>query len=221
MIRLKNLMTKQRITAGSILRMLEYQELSRLSLSGRILDLGGSIHSGYQKLACDKEAVVDTINIDPNTGANMLGSVEDPFPAEDNSYDSVLAINLIEHVYKVLNVFTETSRVLKPQGQFIIVVPFFHHVHASPDDYHRYTSSSLRRMCSDAGLEIVELKELGGGLFSTWFQMLGGAIKPKMLRDIIKDGCHNLDVFLGAVSKGYAKMRKNNPLGYFVIAKKC
>jgi SAM-dependent methyltransferase len=210
---------KRKVTAGSILRMLQYRELDRLSISGKVLDLGGSTHAGYQEFI-QKGSSIDTINIDSKTGANIIANVEESLPIENTSYDIVLAINLLEHVYKVSNVFVETSRVLKVGGQFIIAVPFFHHVHASPDDYHRYTNSCLRRMCEDVNLEVLEIKELGGGVFSTVFQMIGGAIRPRFLRDIIKNLCHTTDTFLASISNGYKRIRKNNPLGYLVIAKK-
>lgn len=208
----------KRIKAGSILRMCEYQELSQLTVEGNVLDLGGSTVSTYQTFFSASH--IDTFNIDPNVGANIIGSVEEKFPVESETYDNVLAINLIEHVYKVSNVFTETFRVLKPGGKFIIVVPFFHHIHGSPDDYHRYTASCLRRMCSDAGLSEISIKELGGGLFSTWFQMVGGKIRPIFLRDLFKDLSHGLDSFLAEHIQAFDKLRKNNPLGYLVVAEK-
>jgi SAM-dependent methyltransferase len=206
-----------KITAGSILRMLQYRSLASLSISGRILDLGGSTKSGYHEFFSD-HSIIDTLNIDSKTGANIVGSVEEPLPLESSTYDYVLAINLIEHVYKVGNVFRESERVLKSKGKFVVMVPFFHHIHGSPDDYHRYTASSLRRMAEDVDLEIIEIRELGGGLFSTWFQMLGGAIKPRVLRDLVKDFSAATDSFLSSISKGYARMVKNNPLGYLMIA---
>ena len=49
-----------KITAGSILRMCEYRELSKLNLGGKVLDLGGSVHSGYQEF-CRAEHI-DTSN---------------------------------------------------------------------------------------------------------------------------------------------------------------
>ncbi len=199
--------------------MLQYEVLAGLDISGKVLDLGGSTHSGYQDFFIQKSQI-DTVNIDENVGANIVASVENPLPIENGVYDYVLAINLIEHVYNVHNVFTESARIMKPGGTFVVVVPFFHHVHGSPDDYHRYTASSLKKMTEDVGLTVIEIQELGGGLFSTWFQMLGGAIKPRGLRDIIKNLSHRTDVFLCSVSKGYAKMVKNNPLGYFLVARK-
>ena len=198
--------------------MCEYQELSQLNVEGTVLDLGGSTISTYQTFF--NASHIDTFNIDPNAGANIVGSVEEKFPVESGFYDNVLAINLIEHVYKVSNVFIETFRVLKPGGRFIVVVPFFHHVHGSPDDYHRYTASCLRRMSEDVGLDIVTINELGGGLFSTWFQMIGGKIRPIFLRDGIKLLSHNLDSFLAKHFHSFNKLRKNNPLGYLLIAQK-
>lgn len=49
----------------------------------------------------------------------------EPWPIEDNSYDSVLSIHMIEHIdpLKVGHLFREVLRILKPGGTFRVHVP--------------------------------------------------------------------------------------------------
>ncbi|KKU81366.1 MAG: hypothetical protein UY10_C0059G0002 [Microgenomates group bacterium GW2011_GWA2_47_8] len=45
-----------------------------------------------------------------------------PFP--NNSFDIILALDVLEHIYDTKTVFTELARVLKPNGMLIITVPY-------------------------------------------------------------------------------------------------
>ncbi len=45
-----------------------------------------------------------------------------PFP--NNSFDIILALDVLEHIYDTKTAFTELSRVLKPNGTLIVTVPY-------------------------------------------------------------------------------------------------
>lgn len=203
----------------SIIREHEYAELKKIVLNGSILDLGGSRKSGYHELP-QGEHTWEVVNYgDMHPGADLLFDLEKVFPLEDASYKNVVSMNLLEHIFNYHNVFSEVSRVLVPGGLFVSAVPFMHHVHGSPNDYHRYTKSTYERLAQMYNFEIVTMVPLGGGLFSLVYQSVGGWIPTDILKNIIKSMCTTLDR-LCLYSKKYQKLRDRIPLGYFWVMKK-
>lgn len=51
------------------------------------------------------------------------GSEYDPFPFQDNYFDTIVCIAVIEHVYDIFFLVKEIYRMLKPGGYIIAEVP--------------------------------------------------------------------------------------------------
>jgi 2-polyprenyl-3-methyl-5-hydroxy-6-metoxy-1,4-benzoquinol methylase len=93
----------------------------------RVLDFGAGrgsmsyrLHkAGYTVHACDyypdqfEVDEVECIHADAHSG----------LPYEDDVYDIVLAVELVEHIDDHTTFFTEVCRVLKPGGEFIFTTP--------------------------------------------------------------------------------------------------
>lgn len=202
----------------SIIRDGEYKKLSTLLMDGSILDLGGNSDSAYHNII-KGEHTFTSVNINAQYECDMVFDIQKTFPIEDEKFDAVLCMNVLEHVYKYDNVVSETFRVLKRGGLFIFAVPFMHHIHGSPDDYFRYTRSAIEEMLTENKFESIEIGEIGLGLFSVFYQSSSGMFPP-----IFKGLFKNLAVFTDSVflklSKRYRDVSKRIPLGYFVTAKK-
>lgn len=203
----------------SILREQEYGELAKLKLNGKVLDLGGSKKSGYHELF-KGDYEITTVNIDQSYGCDLVFNIEEKFPLNSEQYDWILCINVLEHIYNYQHVLQESSRVLKRKGKLILITPFIFQIHASPEDYFRYTKSALKRILEQDNFAITEIKGFGYGLFSLIFQIVGGSIPFRIIRDLIKQGCIYLDRFLAKISKRYTDLKHKIPLGYLVIAEK-
>jgi ubiquinone/menaquinone biosynthesis C-methylase UbiE len=69
------------------------------------------------------------INLDPHHGeGNWQRIIQDGIPAKDDSVDAVRASHVMEHIpagQVRIDVMNEVWRVLKPNGTFEIIVPFF------------------------------------------------------------------------------------------------
>ncbi len=169
----------------SIIRSEEYKRLSNLVLDGAILDIGGSKRSGYHELIKGNH-IITTVNINPEYECDLVFDIQGKFPLEDEKYDSIISLNVFEHIYNFHNAFRESNRVLKIGGKFIISTPFMFNIHGSPDDYFRYTKSSLIRILKENDFVDIEIQELGFGIFSLVFQAIGGVIPGNFLRTIIK-----------------------------------
>ncbi len=203
-----------------ILRKCEYDALSKLTLHGKILDIGGSRKSGYQDLIQGEHTYV-VANISDDHGYDVYCDVQEPFPFQDGEFDHALAINLIEHIYQHRNVFNEAYRVLKKDGSLVIEVPFMYYVHGSPDDYFRYTKSCLHNLCVDAGFpaDKIHIEELGAGVGYVMAQLLY-LIPFKWVRMSLSRCVIWFDNLLAKCSSKYATTRERYTLGYLVIATK-
>jgi SAM-dependent methyltransferase len=200
----------------SIIRGQEYDNLSKLNLDGKILDVGGSKKSGYHELVKGKNEFI-VINLDPTCQPDHFVDIEKSFPFENSSFDHAICLNVLEHVYEFEVTFGEQVRCVRSGGKIIVATPFIHHVHASPDDFMRYTESSFRRMAKKFDCEIDTLVPIGDGFFSLIFQTIGGSIPTTVLQATVKEFCVGLDKILNKLSKSYRKLTSRIPLGYFVV----
>jgi len=155
----------------SLLRLAEHKALSKITLSGNVLDLGGDSRSEYQHLI--KGVHVNTVvNLDEKSKPDFLQDLEKVLPFTDESYDHTLLINVLEHIFNYRQLLLEAARVTKQGGTVVIVVPFLFPIHPSPNDYWRFSEEALRKECELAGLKVSEVTPLGGGVFAARYVML-------------------------------------------------
>ncbi|MBP6946044.1 MAG: methyltransferase domain-containing protein [Candidatus Pacebacteria bacterium] len=203
----------------SFLRREEYKALSKLSIDGAILDVGGSKKSGYHELIQGSHTIT-TGNINESYGTDVIFNAEDAWPFENASFDGVLFINLLEHLYKYENAVREASRVLKSGGVVVGVVPFMFNVHGSPNDYFRYTRSTLERLFTENGFTHIEVRELGTGAFSVIYHCLLGFVRWNWLATPLIALCRSLDGFIKFLKPDNLLSQKQMPLGYYFEARK-
>jgi SAM-dependent methyltransferase len=204
--------------AYSIIRDEEYKRLKALSIDGDILDLGGNKDSEYHPLIQGKHRFT-SVNIDSKYGCDMVFDIQEKFPLHDGSFDGVLSMNVFEHIYSFRNPFTEAARILRKGGVLVFAVPFMHHIHGCPDDYMRYTKSTLEKLLLESGFKTVAVKEIGSGLFALNYQTVAGAL-PGFSKPFLKKLALSLDRILLKVSKRYRDLAERIPLGYFAVAYK-
>jgi 2-polyprenyl-3-methyl-5-hydroxy-6-metoxy-1,4-benzoquinol methylase len=53
----------------------------------------------------------------------MMGNVEQPFPFQDNTFDLVLMLDVIEHLHQRIQTLHEIHRVLKSEGILLLAAP--------------------------------------------------------------------------------------------------
>jgi SAM-dependent methyltransferase len=203
----------------SLVRRLEYEELSKIELYGRILDLGGSKKSVYFSLI-KGDFKVEAVNIDKNCEVDFRFNIENEFPIESGRYDAIICLNVLEHTYNFHNVARESFRILKNNGRLIGAVPFLVNVHNSPSDFFRYTKSALEKIFIQAGFKEVEIKELGSGLFSVLYQLKFGLYKIDFIRKIVLPLHILFDKIIKIIKPNNLSSEKYMPLGYFFIATK-
>jgi ubiquinone/menaquinone biosynthesis C-methylase UbiE len=82
-------------------------------------------------------------------------------PFESNYFDSILATEVIEHVFNIDEVLLELNRVLKPNGKILVTCPFIWEEHEIPFDYARYTHFSLKYLFEKSGFEVLIFEKSG------------------------------------------------------------
>lgn len=106
-------------------------------------------------------------------------------PFKNSTFDIALLIQVLEHVDAPDKVIKEAARVLKPNGVFIISVPFLYPLHDMPYDWGRYTDSALRHFLKEASLRLVKIEQQGT-FFEFWLQMLNTFL-VKRINDMLTD----------------------------------
>jgi SAM-dependent methyltransferase len=85
----------------------------------------------------------------------------DWLPFEDGCFDTVISIQVLEHTPYPRHLVSEMSRVLKKGGSLILAAPFSFRLHEEPHDYFRYSPHGLGLLCSEAGLAIEHVEQVG------------------------------------------------------------
>lgn len=79
-------------------------------------------------------------------------------PFRSESIDTVLLLEVLEHLPDPDRALGEIARVLHPSGRLVLSVPFLYPIHDAPFDFQRYTEFGLRNVLKRAGLVVLELQ---------------------------------------------------------------
>ena len=128
------------------------------ALSGNVIELGG-----YKKLNYSEMAT----NTEDYTVTNITGDYDEyidimDMKYADNSIDSFVCVNVLEHIPDPKNAILEIHRCLKPGGRALIIVPFMYPLHGQPHDFYRFSSSALSTMLDR--FHTIRFNHIGGRL---------------------------------------------------------
>jgi len=143
-----------------------YTRAIRERAHGHLLDLGCGRAPllGYYARFVEKATLVDWGNsLHENSLLDVVADLNQPLQLDDESYDTVILSDVLEHIAEPQALLSEVSRVLRSNGGVLLLnVPFYYPIHEEPFDFYRYTRFSLVRMCEAAGLEVVDVSPTGG-----------------------------------------------------------
>lgn len=82
-------------------------------------------------------------------------------PLEDNSVDTILCTEVLEHIPNPEKAIAEFARILRPNGVVITTAPFFYPIHDAWD-FFRYTNDGIATLMKQNGLNVELVKPLSG-----------------------------------------------------------
>ncbi|MFH1423796.1 MAG: methyltransferase domain-containing protein [Candidatus Nealsonbacteria bacterium] len=132
-------------------------------ISGSTLDLGAGFGK-YRSIIEPNTSSYTTFDMAPGKNIDVVGDALNlPFPEE--SFETVVSTQVLEHVEKPWVMVKEIYRVLKPGGRCILTAPFMGPYHPDPGDYFRYTVDGIRSLFKNEGFQIIEC-DYNGQVFS-------------------------------------------------------
>lgn len=117
--------------------------IERNAVKGKMLNVGGA--RGRYGEYFDEMVNID---IEDRPGVDVVADAHN-LPFDDNSFDAVLAVEVLEHLYDPHMAVSEMYRVLKPGGRVILTTRFLYPLHDTPHDYFRYTHYGLKHLFND------------------------------------------------------------------------
>jgi len=141
----------------------------------RILDVGCGTGTmlGYLAQFGDAEGVdvdAEAVGYCHARGLKHVSqSAADRLPFDNDSFDLVTTLDVVEHIDDDLGVLREVRRVLKPGGQLLLTVPAYMFLWGRQDDINlhkrRYVAPELRKRLLSAGFNVQRLTYMNAVLF--------------------------------------------------------
>ncbi len=135
-------------------------------VKGPLLDLGcgfAPLYGLYRRHATEVVLVDWENTLHPNPHLDFAQDINEPLDRlEDARFQTVILSDVLEHVREPMRLMGEISRVPAAGGHLLMNVPFLYWLHETPNDYYRYTEYSLRYLSESRGLDVTELRVLGG-----------------------------------------------------------
>jgi SAM-dependent methyltransferase len=171
---------------------------------GKILEIGSGIgnmsafflEDGYQVLLSDiRENYCAKLRERFDGTPGMLGvalmNITDPdfdaqFGSYFNSFDTIFALNVVEHIFDDRLALKNCRKLLKPGGKMIVLVPAFQSLYNALDTalehYRRYTRPSLERCFAEADYRILHTQYFNATGIPAWFisgKLQGNKVIPE------------------------------------------
>lgn len=182
---------------------------------GRLLDIGCG-NKPYEKMfngRITEYVGCDIVQSSENRVDVICEATNIPLP--ENTFDTVLCTQVIEHVADHRQLLRETFRLLKSGGILILTGPMYWPLHEEPHDFFRFTEHGFRYLLQGIGFTVDRVQSNGGD-----WALLGQALihtiqntklyKPRVVR---------------LINRFFARMddrrkRYTNPMNYLIIARK-
>jgi len=127
----------------------------------RILDIAPQIHEGAGHYF--KKAVVETLDIDPKSGATHIADITMTNNSlTDGMFDVIVCTEVLEHTLDPFSAADEIFRLLKPGGILLLTVPFNFRIHGPLPDCWRFTEHGIRELLKKFKIRSLEAKETPG-----------------------------------------------------------
>lgn len=153
-----------------------------VSKNDRILDFGSGIGTFAKRLSKDG-LLIECMEPDEMQFQQLLNSglktSRNILDVEDSIFDSIYSFNVLEHIKEDSKTLAILRRKLKRSGRLLIYVPAMQILFSSMDKkvghYRRYSLNELKRIVSDNGFKIIEIRYIDsiGFLATLIYKLIG------------------------------------------------
>lgn len=133
-----------------------------LFVKGKTLDFGCGTKP-YQKLFANSKQYIG-LDVKTSINSHNHGQVDifydgNKIPFDNETFDSVVSFEVIEHLFDPANLLQEIYRVLKKNSYFVLTIPFCWEEHEEPFDYARYTSYGIAFVLQKCKFKIIKISK--------------------------------------------------------------
>jgi SAM-dependent methyltransferase len=169
---LRNFYRRQMFFPGSFAVFFNPFYFARKNLASAISDFSSTIHGHLLDVGCGTKPYRSLFKVKSYQGLDIdspttreLGVADDLydgalFPYDNETFDSALCNQVLEHIFNPDKFLSEINRVLKHGGKFLLTVPFVWDEHEQPYDYARYSSFGLQALLIKNGFKITGHQKL-------------------------------------------------------------
>lgn len=154
------------------------RQFSRLK-KGVVMDVGSKL-SPYKSLIPSTEYL--RLDIDPDSKPNICSDLHSII-GYDNYFDTVIATEVLEHLYDPQLAIDQLYKILKPGGVMILSTRFIHRLHPDPQDFYRFTPDSFNHLMKK--FSKVEIFHHGNRLQTLWYIFVNNKIAMLFLLPLL------------------------------------
>jgi len=199
-----------------------YEGVIRAHARGVLADVGCGKMPYY---GMNRDLVREVIGIDwPSSQhespyVDVWCDLNEGIDVADDSIDTVLCTDVLEHIYRPAVLWSEIARILRTDGVAIVGTPFLYRIHEAPHDYHRYTGFALERYARDAGLQALSVQPLGG-LPCVLIDLLSKVMqRAPLLADMVRFAADGA-LRIGPMRRAGEQSASAYPIAYVMTARK-
>ena len=179
------------------------KQISNLKDDAAILDVGAG-RGDFLDLYKDKHHIA--LDIYPYPEVDVVCDLLNVVPFKESSFNMVLLMNVLEHVYNPLDLLSVIKYLLKPDGYIVIAIPFMLKIHQKPYDFGRYTHFALKKFAEELNLNVYKLEGFydPAGLINETVRYFKFWVNPK--KSLMKRAISS--IFLTVINKTASLMKR-------------
>jgi len=164
----------------------------------RVLEIGAQTHtSTYRALIPQQNISWDTLDIKPGEGITHVAISAYSYPIASNTYDVVLAGQVLEHVRHPWRWFPELARIAAVDGLVITVSPISWPYHEAPVDCWRIYPEGIKSLCEEASLTVLTCVYSSEESLKYWRTRYGRGRVSESRRSLLKYSALRILSFVG------------------------
>lgn len=205
----------------------ELKKAIHIYAKGDLLDIGCG-NKPYEPMYKDLiKSYIGCDIVQSNLNKVDIISPANNIPLEDNTFDTVVSNQVIEHVEDHQGLVNEAFRLLKPGGYFILSGPFCWPIHEEPFDFFRFSKFGFNYILEKAGFEVLEIRPNGGMWANAGLSLIHAfeATEQKSFKMRVLISMYHRLKFRKRINRIFNRLDNSyfndfNTINYVVVAKK-